>query len=179
MGTITVSAFVTVDGVQRDPVAWIGDWFSDDLVAHATGLLGQADAMVMGRGTYEYFAERFPHIPGPHAERVNTMRKLVVSSSLSQVGWQNAELVRGDAFEVGMGLLGRGQGSYVMYGYGSLAARLIHNGFVGRLEFLVVPTLRGSGSSMVQESLGRDLVLSSSRTFESGVVGLTYTPQWD
>lgn len=179
MGTITVSAFVTVDGVQRDPVAWIGDWFSDDLVDHATTLLDDAEAMVLGRGTYEYFAQRFPQIPGPHADRVNTIRKLVISNSLTKVGWQNAELVAGDAFEVAMGLVGREQGSYVMYGYGSLAAQLVHNGFVQKLEFLVVPTLHGSGTSMAREGLDRDLVLSSSRTFESGVVGLTYTPQWD
>lgn len=179
MGTITVSAFVTVDGVQRDPAAWIGDWFSDDLVAHATGLLEDAEAMVLGRGTYEYLAQTFPHVRGPHADRVNTMRKLVISNSLSEVEWQNAELVSGVAFEVAMGLVGREEGSYVMYGYGALAAQLVHNGFVQELEFLVVPTLHGSGPSMVQEGLGRDLVLSSSRTFESGVVGLTYTPQWD
>lgn len=179
MGTITVSAFMTVDGVQDDPVAWIGDWFSDDVVTHATTLLEDAEAMVLGRGTYEYFAQRFPHIPGPHADRVNTMRKLVISNSLSEVAWQNAELLPGAAFEVAMELIGRGQGSYVMYGYGSLAAQLVHNGFVEKLEFLVVPTLHGSGPSMVQDGLGRDLVLSSSRTFESGVVGLTYTPQWD
>jgi dihydrofolate reductase len=78
------STFVSLNGVVEDPRRWAMAYFDEAAAADSLEALLRSDASLMGRGTYEYLGSTFPTLAGPYAERVNTIRKYVFSSSVKQ-----------------------------------------------------------------------------------------------
>jgi len=95
MRRIIESSFVSLDGVIGDPRAWAMQYFDDDSQQAALQRLLASDAMLMGRGTYEYFADDPPQT-GEYADRINAIPKYVFSSTLESADWSNSTIVRGD-----------------------------------------------------------------------------------
>ena len=85
MRKIINSAFVSLDGVTEDPRSWA--IFDSGSADEAVQALQAYDGMLMGRGTYEYFAEVMPNQTGPYADAMNAIRKYVFSSTLESVDW--------------------------------------------------------------------------------------------
>ena len=137
MRRIKVGALVSLDGVGADPQSWALEYFDEAMTKRSLDELERTDAMLMGRGAYEYFQPKWPRAQGPYMDRINGMRKLVFSNSLEAVDWSNAELVRGDAVEAVRGL----KGAFVVYGYTRLARSLLAAGLVDELDFTVHPLL--------------------------------------
>ena len=135
MRRIKVGALVTLDGVRADPQSWALEYFDEAMVERSLADLERTDAMLLGRGAYEYFQPTWPQAEGPYMDRINAMRKLVFSDSLEAVDWSNAELVRGDAVDAVRGMDGR----FVVYGYTRLAQSLLAAGLVDELDFAVHP----------------------------------------
>src|SRR6476646_2857079 len=125
MGKVVVSQFVTVDGVVEDPVGsekspyggWAfqfdrgaeGDQFKFDEVT-------AAEALLLGRRTYEGFAEAWPSREGEFADKFNNMPKYVVSSTLDDPAWNNSTVLKGDVGEEVAKLKQRHQGDIVVHG---------------------------------------------------------------
>src|SRR5919109_2799864 len=100
MGRLIEYTLISADGVFEDPVdaVGVGEYQDDAYLRDALGVFMASDAMLFGRRTYEAFAALY--MPGrdrPYADRINAMRKYVLSSTLEKVEWNNSVLVRGDA----------------------------------------------------------------------------------
>ena len=96
MRKLVESTFMTLDGVISNPQEWSPPFWDDEHSAYAEKLLAPADAMLLGRATYENFAASWPGRPGEFADKVNSMPKHVASRTLSETTW-NASLIEGDA----------------------------------------------------------------------------------
>jgi dihydrofolate reductase len=165
MRKIINSAFVSLDGVTEDPSSWATfDPDAGDAAAQALQALG---GMIMGRGTYEYFAETMPQQTGPYADAINAIRKYVFSSTLKSADWNNSTIIRGDVISVVTKLKEEGGGDLMMYGYGRLSRTLLEHRLVDEIRFSVHPVLAG-------QTLPLKLV--GTTPSPSGVVALTYEP---
>jgi dihydrofolate reductase len=172
---------VTLDGCC-DHRAVIAD---EDLHRHAAEKLGQADALLFGRVTYEMMeaAWRGPAPTGarpawmePFARRIDAAKKYVVSSTLDRVDW-NAELVRGDLRKA-VQQLKRESGQGLLAGGVKLPLALAELGLIDEYEFMVQPRLAGHGPTLFAGlSKYVDLRLVSRLEFSSGAVGMRYEPR--
>jgi dihydrofolate reductase len=174
---LVVGALVSLDGVQGEPRSWASAYFDDGAAAASLAKLDEADAMLMGRRTYEYFAPAWPVATGPYADRINGIRKYVFSGKLPSVDWSNAELVTRDAIEVVRELKQDGERDLVVYGFGRLSHALLAEGLVDELSISVHPVVLGHGESVFHAGPTTALTLSEVERAENGVVSLRYTRQ--
>jgi dihydrofolate reductase len=171
---------VTLDGCC-DHRAGIPD---EEMHRHAAEILAQADALLLGRVTYEMMesAWRGPAPAGarpdwmePFARTIDAAKKYVVSSTLDRVDW-NAELVRGDLGKA-VQQLKREPGKGIMTGGLTLPLALAELGLIDEYEFLVLPRIAGHGPALFAGlSKPLDLKLVSRQEFRSGAVALRYEP---
>jgi dihydrofolate reductase len=157
----------------------------EDLHRHAAEKLGQADALLFGRVTYEMMeaAWRAPAQAGarpawmePFARKINASKKYVVSSTLDRVNW-NSEIVRGDLGKA-VQQLKQESGQGLLVGGLKLPLALAELGLIDEYEFVVQPRLVGHGPTLFA-GLSRhlDLRLVSQLEFGSGVVAMRYEPR--
>jgi dihydrofolate reductase len=172
---LVISALVSLDGVQGEPRSWASEYFDDTAAAGALTALQSADAMLMGRRTYEYFAPAWPRATGPYADRVNAITKYVFSGTLTSAGWTGATLVPGDAVSAVRALKEQGGGDLVMYGFGRLGHALLEHGLVDVLSLAVHPVVLGAGEQVFHPGPATRLRLSEVDRSANGVVSLTYT----
>jgi dihydrofolate reductase len=165
MRKIINSAFVSLDGVTEDPSSWAT--FDPDSGDEAAEALQALDGMIMGRGTYQYFADVMPQQTGPYADAINAIRKYVFSSMLESADWNNSTIIRGDVVSAVTKLKGEDGGDLMMYGYGRLSRTLLEHHLVDEIRFSVHPVLVG-------QTLPLKLV--GTTPSPSGVVALTYEP---
>ena len=175
MRKLTIGALVTLDGVQHEPRSWAGPYFDDTAAAESLAKLLEADAMLMGRRTYEYFAPAWPQATGPYADRVNAIPKHVFSRTLESVDWTGATLVRDDVVRSVRELKEQGGGDLVVYGFGRLGRTLLEHDLVDVLDLWVHPVLQGGAEAPVWTAAPLPLTLTGVRQRPNGVVSLTYT----
>jgi len=132
MRKIVESTLVSLDGVFGDPHVWATEYFDREAEAYALDLLSASDAMLMGRGTYEFLAGAFPHQTGEYGRRINTIRKHVFSNTLTRADWSHSSIVRGDVVAEAAKLKQAGGGDLVMYGHGRLGRTLLEATFSTR-----------------------------------------------
>jgi dihydrofolate reductase len=184
MGRIVVTEFVSLDGVIEDPGGsedfeyggWSfefdrgedGDKFKLD---EALG----ADALLLGRVTFEGFAEAWPSRSGEFADKFNTMPKYVVSSTLEEPGWDNSTVLGGDLSDAVAELRSKHDGDVVVHGSGQLAKALIDRDLVDELRLMVFPVVLGRGKRLFGETEDRKtLRLTDSKVVGDGVAILVY-----
>jgi dihydrofolate reductase len=165
MRRIINSAFVSLDGVTEDPSTWAT--FDPDAGDEAAHVLRTHDGMLMGRGTYEYFADTMPKASGPYADAINAIRKYVFSSTLESADWNNSTVIRGDVVTAVTELRQQDGRDLIMYGYGRLSQTLIEHQLVDEIRFSVHPVIVGQTLP---------LKLLGATPSPSGVVALTYEP---
>lgn len=159
------SAFISLDGVTEDPQSWA--IFDPDAGDEAAQVLQALDGMLMGRGTYEYFAEAMPEQTGPYADTIHAIRDYVFSSSLESADWNNSTIIRDDVVAAVTKLKQQDGADLVMYGYGRLSRTLLEHHLVDEIRFSVHPIL--VGQTLPQKLIG------TTRS-PNGVVALTYEP---
>lgn len=173
MRTIIESTLISADGVVDDPGSWALPYFDDEFTDEAAALLQGADAMLLGRGTYEDLSWRWPGRTGPFADAVNGIRKYVFSSTLERADWNNAVIVRGDAVKEVTRLKEEGGNRLVLFGHGRLSQTLLQGGLLDMLRLAVHPVVVGGRGSFT-ENPKTPLELLSSHARGNGVVVLTY-----
>src|SRR5215216_6208749 len=148
MGKLTATSFITLDNVVEDPHLWSGDYFSDETGALNEAVLREADAMVLGRETYEGFAAAWPSRSGdPFSDRFNSMPKYVVSSTLERADWNNSHIVSFDRVaEL------KADQSLLVWGSPTLVKGLMEARLVDRYELLYSPIVLGKGIRLFPES---------------------------
>lgn len=185
MRTLIEAAFMSLDGVVDAPgiVEEAGrHWQSDaEYEAYQHGLLFAADALLLGRKTYEVFAEAYPRMaaaqsgaPNGFVERMNSVPKWVASRSRPAVRW-NATILSGDLPEAVARLKGEPGGPILKYGTGTLDHSLIEHGLIDELHIFLFPFVLGRGLRLFEEiPASRHFKLIASRSFKTGTVVLTY-----
>jgi dihydrofolate reductase len=189
MGKIVVTEFVSLDGVIEDPGGaedyrhggWTfkfdrgsdGDKFKLD---EAMG----AQALLLGRRTYEGFAAAWPSMQGDFADKFNNMPKYVVSSTLSEPAWNNSTVLGGDVVAEVAKLKDGLAGEISVHGSAQLAQTLLEHGLVDELRLMVFPVVLGSGKRLFAAGEEKKtLRLSSSKTVGEGIAILIYEPAAD
>jgi dihydrofolate reductase len=174
MRKLVESTFMTLDGVISNPQEWSPPFWDDEHSAYAEKLLAPADAMLLGRATYENFAASWPGRPGEFADRVNSMPKHVASRTLSETTW-NASLIEGDAAAGITALKEQDGGDLIKYGTGELDRALIEHKLVDEFHFWVFPVIAGKGNRLLDGLDLTTLKLVDTSRFQSGIVVLVYT----
>src|SRR6266700_4520935 len=184
MGRIVVTEFVSLDGVMEDPGGaedfkyggWTfeinrgdeGDKFKLD---EALG----AEALLLGRVTYQGFAAAWPSRSGEFADKFNSMPKYVVSSTLDEADWNNSTVLEGDVVEAVSRLRQAPGGDIVVHGSAQLVQTLLEHDLVDELRLMVFPVVLGSGKRLFGDtSESKRLRLADSRAVGDGVTILVY-----
>jgi dihydrofolate reductase len=168
------SAFVSLDGVTEDPRSWA--IFDPDSAEEAVQALQAYDGMLVGRGTYEYFAEVMPNQTGPYADAINAIRKYVFSSTLDSADWNNSTIIREDVVAAVTELKQQNGRDLIMYGHGRLSQTLLEHHLVDEIRFSVHPVLLGGRAPAGGNEKALSLKLTGTTPSPSGVVALTYAP---
>lgn len=177
MRKLIESTFVTLDGSIDRPQDWSGPYWDDEHTAYGNRMLFEADALLLGRDTYDVFAEAWPARSGSeYIDRINAMPKYVASRSLTEVSW-NAQLLGEDvAAEVARIKQEPGDGTILKYGTGELDKTLLEHGLIDELHFWVFPVLAGGPSMSIEGLELRHLKLRDTIPFRSGIVVHVCTP---
>ena len=176
MRKLVESTFVTLDGVISAPQEWSPPYWDDEHAAYAGKLLFAADALLLGRVTYESFAEAWPQRSGDeYTDRINSMPKYVASNTLTEATW-NATIIQGDVAEE-VGRLKEQPGEDILkFGTGELDRALLEHGLLDELHFWIFPVLAGGGQRLIDGIETTHLKLVDTTPFESGIVVQTYAP---
>jgi dihydrofolate reductase len=183
VGRLIISNAITVNGAFDSPVPEPGGWLVLDPDSQQASLemWQAADAMVIGRTTYEGLAAVWPQmadLPGfeAYAQRMNSMPKYVASRTLrGPLSW-NATLLEGDLADGVRRLKNDHHGNLVVTGAGELARTLLAHHLVDEVWFTVSPYLWGTGPRIFDDLGPVRLELVATTTFSSGAVLLRYRP---
>jgi dihydrofolate reductase len=174
MRKLVESTFMTLDGVISNPQEWSPPFWDDEHSAYAEKLLAPADAMLLGRATYENFAASWPGRPGDFADKVNSMPKHVASRTLTETTW-NASLIEGDVADAVAALKAQDGGDLLKYGTGELDKTLSAGRLVDEFHFWVFPVVAGQGDRLFDGLDLTTLQLVETNRFASGIVVLVYS----
>jgi dihydrofolate reductase len=186
MGRIVVTEFVSLDGVMEDPGGaenfehggWTfefdrgdeGDKFKLDETL-------ETEALLLGRVTYQGFAEAWPSREGEFADKFNSMPKYVVSSTLEDPDWNNSTVLEGDVVDEVAKLRQERDGDIVVHGSAQLVQTLVENDLVDELRLMVFPVFLGRGKRLFADTSDKKpLRLLDSKTVGDGIAILTYEP---
>jgi dihydrofolate reductase len=170
MRKLVESTFVTLDGVISDPQTWGPPYWDDQHAQYGHDLLWAADALLLGRQTYEVFAQAWPSRKGDEfADRMNALPKHVASTTLHETTW-NATLLDGDAADAVSKLKEQSGQDILKFGTGELDRTLIEHGLVDEFHFWVFPVVAGGGDRLFDGLDTTHLKLVDTTTFASGIV---------
>jgi len=189
MARIVVTEFVSLDGVMEDPGGsedfkhggWSfefsrgeeGDKFKVDETMGS-------EAMLLGRRTYEGFADAWPGRDGEFADRFNSMPKYVVSSTLRDPEWTNTTVLDGDLVEAVSKLREAPGGDIVVHGSAQLVQGLLENDLVDEVRLMVFPVVLGAGKRLFGDTDDKKpLRLTDSKVVGDGVAIMVYQPVRD
>jgi dihydrofolate reductase len=184
MGRIVVTEFVSLDGVMEDPGGAEeyahGGWafeFSrgDDGDKFKLDETMESDALLLGRKTYEGFAEAWPQRDGEFADKFNNMPKYVVSSTLKDPEWTNTTVIDGDLAAAVDRVRDAHNGMVVVHGSAQLAQSLLAADLVDELRLIVFPVVLGTGKRLWGDTDDKKpLKLTDSKIVGDGVAILVY-----
>jgi dihydrofolate reductase len=184
---LVVTEFMSLDGVVEDPGGSEdfehGGWSfefkrGDEGDKFKLDELTESDALLLGRTTYEGFAEAWPEREGEFADKFNNMPKYVVSSTMDEAEWSNSIVIKPDDLEAEVAKLKEQPGGLLQVaGSVQLAGALTDAGLVDEYRIMLYPVVLGSGKRLFGGGLGRaNLKLTESRAVGDGVMILIYEP---
>jgi dihydrofolate reductase len=187
MSKLIVSEFVSLNGVMEAPggekthphTGWtFASIYGDDHYAYKDEELTEADSLLLGRKTYDGFAAAWPQRSGSFADKINSMPKYVVSSTLTDPEWEHTTVLSGDPMEEVAKLKDSSAGPVLVNGSAQLVHALVAHDLVDEYRAMVHPVLVADGLRMFPGvSDMKKLKLADVKTYDSGVVLLIYTPR--
>ncbi|MEU1213001.1 dihydrofolate reductase family protein [Streptomyces sp. NPDC005790] len=194
MAKLTLTAFVSLDGVMQAPGGteedttggfeyggWVVPFADEGMGAFADEVFDRAGAFLLGRRTYDIFAAYWPKVTDPQdpiASRLNTLPKHVVSTTLTDPAWENTTVISGDVpAEVARLKERTAEGELQVHGSGTLAQTLLAHDLIDEVNLLVFPVHLGSGRRLFPDG-GQPTAfeLIGARTTGSGIAIHTYRP---
>jgi dihydrofolate reductase len=179
MRKIINSTYMTLDGVIQNPQNWPSmGGFSDAGNRVQQELLESCDAVLMGRITYESFAPVWSSMAGdPVSDRMNSLPKYVVSTTLSDPTWNNTTVIDHDPVGAVRDLKQQEGADIVQYGFGRLSRALLAEGLLDELRLWVHPVMVGTGTPgdlLYSSGTSGSFDLVDSNSLDSGIVILSY-----
>jgi dihydrofolate reductase len=183
MRDLIVSEFVTLDGVMEAPggepshphTGWVMDYEGPEQVEYKFGEVVAADVLLIGRVTYESFAGAWPGYRGEFADRMNSMRKVVVSSTVTDPAWNNTEVLAGDVVAGVTRLKDEAGGPVLVNGSCRLVHTLLDNDLVDELRLTIFPVTIGAGLRVFPDTIKKTRwQMTDTVTFPSEVRVETY-----
>ena len=171
--------FISLDGVVEAPETWHFPYFDDAMGEIVGAQAAEADAILLGRVTYQEFAAFWPNQPAgdPFAAGMNASKKYVASTTLQEAEWQNSEVLRGDLADAVQAIKALPGRDIQIIGSPTLVRSLLRQGLLDELRLLVHPIVVGAGKRLFTDEAERiPLQLTSTRTLPTGVLSLTYVP---
>jgi dihydrofolate reductase len=185
MGRIVVTEFISLDGVMEDPGGAEGYEHGGWTFEIERGEAGdqfkldetfESGALLLGRVTYEGFAEAWPSREGEFADKFNNMPKYVVSSTLETLSWSNSTVLSGELEQDVAKLKREVDGQIVVHGSGQLAQGLLERDLVDELRLMVFPVVLGSGKRLFGDGGAKKRFhLADSKTVGDGIAILVYS----
>jgi dihydrofolate reductase len=188
MGKIVVSENVSLDGVFQDPagdegfrvggwVGRIGDRGREEAAKVVLDEAMGAEALLLGRRSYEWFAAKWPSRGGKLADRLNGLPKYVVSSTLDDPVWNETTVLKGDVVDEVSKLKREVDGEIVVAGSGQLVRALMEHDLVDELRLMIYPVVLGAGEHLFGGTGDKQpLRLLDARTVDDDLAYLTYEP---
>jgi dihydrofolate reductase len=185
MSKLIVSEFVTLDGVMEAPggeeghahSGWVFDYMTPEQEKYKLQETLDAEALLLGRVTYEGFSGAWPQRAGEFADKMNAMPKYVASTTLRELDWNNSSVLEGDVPEAVAALKAKDGGPLLLAGSRTLLHSLMGAGLIDEYRLMVFPVVLGSGGRWFPESPDKlPLKLDGTQTFSTGVVVHTYRP---
>jgi dihydrofolate reductase len=176
------STYITLDGVVESPHLWpsLRSGTSDEGDTIQTTLLETCDIVLMGRRTYDVFAPAWSSRSGdPYSDRINAMRKVVVSTTLTDPEWTNTEVIAGDVVGRVHDLKDQAGGHIVQYGFGDVSRLLLGHGLFDQLQLWIHPQLVGPGDVgdlLYRPGTAATFDLVDAKVLSNGIVLATYAP---
>jgi dihydrofolate reductase len=184
MGKIVISENASLDGVVQDPTGdegfKHGGWFGHIQDRPEVGQLALddalgAEALLLGRRSYEFFAARWPQRSGDLADRLNSLPKYVVSSTLDNPDWNNSTVLKGSAVSDVSKLKRELHGDILVLGSFQIVHTLMEHDLVDELRLKIFPVVLGAGERLFGDtSASKPMRLVESRTVDDGVAAITY-----
>jgi dihydrofolate reductase len=186
MRKVIASEYVTLDGIMEDPGGgegtgyggWSFQFWSEESAKFKFDELFASDGLLLGRKTYQGFAAAWPTMPGTgeYGERMNSLPKYVISTTLDKLEW-NASLIKGPLAEEISRLKQQPGQDLLIFGSGELVHTLAQQCLIDEYRLMVHPIVVGGGKRLFREGSKKTaLKLVETKTFSSGIVVLTYQP---
>jgi dihydrofolate reductase len=188
MGKIVITTNTSLDGVVQDPDGEegfrLGGWFYqfggkdlEEWTKVETEEALRAEALLLGRRSDEWFATRWASRTGEWADRLNSMPKYVVSSTLTEPRWRNSTVLKGDVVDEVSKLKQEIAGEILVYASYQLERALIEHDLVDELRLVVFPVVLGAGERLFGPTGDKKpMRLVSAQTIGDGLAFLTYQP---
>jgi dihydrofolate reductase len=176
------SMYLTLDGVVENPHLWPplthGDSKEGDAIQ--SELLETCDIVLMGRRTYDVFAPAWTSRHGDrYSDRINAMRKVVVSTTLTDPRWNNTDVIDGDVAARVRRLKGEDGGHIVQYGFGDVSRLLLADGLFDQFQWWIHPQIVGptdANDLLSRPGVTATLALTDARMLSNGIILATYRP---
>ncbi len=176
---LVATEYLSLDGVFEEPGKWSGPWFNDEAGRFKWDELQASDAQLLGRKTYEGFASAWPTMEGTgeFGEKMNTMPKYVVSTTLDKAEWPGSKLIKSNVMDEIRKLKKQPGKDLLLAGSGQLFNALVKENLIDLYRFMVHPVILGRGIRLFDDGAARrPLDLKETKRFASGIVILELEP---
>jgi dihydrofolate reductase len=175
MRKVIITEFISADGIA-EVEALTGVTWNAEMDRFKNDELADSGAMLLGRKTYQIFAGSWPKETGDFADRFNALPKYVASTTLKDLDWAPAELLRGPLPDAARALKAGDGGNIYVHGSISVARQLLSHGLVDRIRLLSYPVALGQGMALFPPGERHRLELISAARFGNGILALEYAP---
>jgi dihydrofolate reductase len=176
---LVATEYISLDGVFEEPGHWSGPWFKEEAGQFKWAELQAADAQLLGRKTYEGFAAAWPKMEGTgeFGEKMNTMPKYVVTSTLDKLEWPGSKPIKGDVPAEVRKLKAMPGRDMLLAGSGQLFNAMMEENLIDLYRFMVHPVLLGKGKRLFAHGFDQtNLELTDVKRFATGIVVLELVP---
>ncbi len=179
MRKVIATEYVTLDGVMGAPNKWSFQFWNEAAAKFKFDELFASDALLLGRVTYQGFAAAWPSMTDAEgfADRMNSLPKFVVSTTLTEVAWNNSRLIKENVAEAVSQLKQQPGQDILLAGSADLVYTLMHHDLIDEYRLMVYPVVVGNGKRLFRAgSAMTTLRLLETKTLSSGIVILSYQP---
>jgi dihydrofolate reductase len=175
---LVATEYVSLDGVFEEPGQWSFPFFGEEGGRFKWAELQASDALLLGRKTYEGFAAAWPTMEGTgeFGEKMNSMPKYVVSSTLDRVEWTGSQLIRGNVADEIRRLKKQPGQDLLLSGSAQLFNAMMRENLIDLYRFMVHPIVLGKGKRLFADGPERVLDLTETKRFSSGIVIMELVP---
>ncbi len=175
MRKLVVTEFLSLDGVMEAPM-WTLKYWNDEISAFKGDESNASDALLLGRVTYDGFAQAWPNSTDEGADYFNNVRKYVVSTTLERAEWNNSVIIKDSVVEEIRKLKQQDGHNITVHGSGRLIQTLMQHDLVDEYRLLVYPVVLGQGQRLFEAGVTATLNLVEAKALGPQVVAMVYQP---